>query len=131
MRKRKSNWNANQKARWNIINSIEWFEELIQWYEYVRDLRQIYDQRMTKIEAVEKFTKRLERWKELADKVLEIKNMRNMIENRLDSITNYFYSRSTNWYAEWLNSRIGNLITMSKWFRNLNFTVYKVIKMLW
>lgn len=129
LRKRKKNWNANQRARRNIIACIAEFEEVVKAYEYVLIMRKIYDSNIWKNEAIVQFSRRLKREKKLWKNTPEVENMKRMIENRLDSITNYFRGRNTNWFAEWLNSRIWNLITMCKWFKNMNYTIYRVIKL--
>jgi len=131
LRKRKTDWSPNQITRRKVAQWIEELEEVIQCYNHVRILREIYDSRACKTIATEEFKWWISKGRKLWKKILEVKNMTRMINNRLDSITNYFISRSTNWYAEWLNSRIQRLISYARWFRNMNYTIFRIIKLFW
>jgi hypothetical protein len=131
LRKRKTDWSSNQWTRWRVIQWIEELKEVIQCYNHVWRLREIYDSKAWKELAIEEFKLWIVKWKKLWKRILEVKNMTRMINNRLDSITNYFIRRSTNWYAEWLNSRIQRLISYARWFRNMNYTIFRIIKLFW
>jgi hypothetical protein len=127
--KRKEDWHWNQRGRRTIMKNLEDFDELVKAYEYVEKLRWIYDAHLTRNEAESRINIRIQDWEKLSKKVDEIWNMVKLVENHKESILNYFISRHTNWYAEWLNSRIDHLNTMSKWFADKNFMMYKIAKL--
>jgi hypothetical protein len=54
-----------------------------------------------------------------------------MIKNHFERICNYFSVRLTNAYAEWLNSRIQRIISNSKWFKDQDYMIYRMIKIFW
>lgn len=119
----------NQISRWKIAQTIPELHETIIWYEYVCKLREIYDEYWTKEDSKWKLMRRIQEWFKHWEKIIEIQNMSNSINNRLESISNYFVRRTTNWYAEWLNSRIQRLISLAKWFKNIDYTIYRIIKL--
>ena len=129
IRQRKDAWNENQINRREIAKTIPELKELIMTYEYLHELWMIYDSEETKETWMEKILQRINKWKELWRKIIEVDNMISTIKNRLDSISNYFISKHSNWYAEWLNSRIQKLISMSKWFKNKDYMIYRIIKL--
>lgn len=129
LRKRRAHWNRNQERRRIIASQIEELDEVIIAYKHVEALRSIYDSFSWKESSRAKLEKRMERWDKLWLEILEISNTTRMFRRRLDSITNYFVNRHTNGYAEWLNSRIQRLISMTRWFANRDYLYYRIIKM--
>jgi hypothetical protein len=128
LNKRQIDRKYSQKARRTIMRWLEVFEELCIWYSIVQELQSIYDNCKSKYEAIPKMKKRLKRSERIWKKIDEIWNMNKLIDNHKETIVNYFISRHTNWYAEWLNSRISYLNTMSRWFADKNFMMYKIAK---
>ena len=131
LKKRKKDRSWNQRLRRKIIQNIEAFDIVVQAYNYVHSVREIYDLQTSKQHATALFIERIVRWEKEWRNISEINNMRKMIENRLDSITNYFRHRSTNGFAEGLNSRIQRLVSNARWFKNINYTIYRIIKLFW
>jgi len=126
--KRQTDRKYNQRARRTIMKWLEIFKELCLWYDIVQDLQSIYDNCRTKHEAILEMKERLEKSENIWERIDEIWNMNKLIDNHKETIVNYFISRHTNWYAEWLNSRIDHLNSMSKWFADKNFMMYKIAK---
>jgi hypothetical protein len=58
-------------------------------------------------------------------------NTGRLIKNHFDRILNYFRHRLTNWYAEWLNSRMQRIISYSRWFKDQDYMLYRMIKAFW
>ncbi len=129
LRKRISSWNKSQKRRRIIASQIEELSDVLVAYRHVEKLRRIYDSFVWKETAKNSLEEWIEMWNELWKDILEISNTTRMFKRRLDSITNYFVHRHTNGYAEWLNSRIQRLISMTRWFANRDYLYYRIIKM--
>ncbi len=129
LRKRKRDRNDNQTFRWKIAKCIPELAEVVKAYEYLHKLRIIYDKDLTKKKWKEEIIKWIEEWKKIREKVIEVNNMIRTIERRIETISNYFISRHSNWFAEWLNSRIQRLISMSRWFKNKDYMIYRIIKL--
>jgi transposase len=128
IRKRRRDWNQNQKIRWTIAKWILEMKDLIEWYEYMHKLREIFDETETKEEWQQKISQWIADWLNLR-KIDEIDNLINTVDNRFETICNYFISRHSNWFAEWLHSRIQRLISMSRWFVNKDYMIYRIIKL--
>lgn len=128
IRKRKRNWNQNQNIRWKIAKEIPEMKDLIEWYEYMHKIRDIFDESETREEWKQKISQWIADWLELRQ-IDEIDNLINTIDNRFETICNYFISRHSNWFAEWLHSRIQRLISMSRWFVNKDYMIYRIIKL--
>lgn len=129
IRKRRSSWNRSQQRRRILAWQIEELSEVIIAYSQVERLWWIYDSFVSKQVAENSLKKRISDWDEIWLEILEISNTTRMFRRRLDSITNYFVHRHTNGYAEWLNSRIQRLISMTRWFANRDYLYYRIIKM--
>jgi transposase len=129
LRKRRSKWNKSQKRRRIIAAQTEELADVIAAYNHVESLWWIYDSYIWKEEANGRLEERMEVWDELWWEILEISNTTRMFRRRLDSITNYFVHRHTNGYAEWLNSRVQRLISMTRWFANRDYLYYRIVKM--
>lgn len=127
--KRKQDWKPSQIYRRSIIKNLPEFAELVIWYWVINSLYEIYDQKINKIEATKLMDNWLEKTYKLWEKILELTVMANTINNRKDTILNYFHTRHSNGYAEWFNSKIQKLISSSKGFRNKSYTIYRIIKM--
>ncbi len=62
IRKRKRDWNQNQKIRWTIAKWILEMKDLIEWYEYMHKLREIFDETETKEEWQQKISQWIADW---------------------------------------------------------------------
>lgn len=129
IRKRRSNWNRSQQRRRILAWQIEELSEVIKAYNHIERLWWIYDSFVSKQVAENSLKKWMREWDDLWWEILEMSNTTRMFRRRLDSITNYFVHRHTNGYAEWLNSRIQRLISMTRWFANRDYLYYRIIKM--
>ncbi len=128
--KRRKDWNLTQMNRFDCMKLIPKFQEITAMYEKVEEIFAIYDFSTCKKTA----RKRFERWftsLSSLDFITELQNTWRMIKNHFDRILNYFRTRLTNWYAEWLNSRIQRLLSNSRWFKNNDFMIYRIIKIFW
>ena len=129
LRKRKKDRNENQRFRRKVAKHIPELAEVIEIYEYLHNLRVIYDKERTREEWKNKILKWINEWVRIREKIVEVNNMIWTIERRIETISNYFISRHSNWFAEWLNSRIQRLISMSRWFKNKDYMIYRIIKL--
>lgn len=129
IRKRKTKWNRNQETRREIAKKIPELLDLIEWYEYMYKLWNIYDEAKTFESWKQKINEWLVDWSEISVRIDEVGNLTQTIKNRLDSICNYFISSHSNGFAEWLHSRIQRLISMSRWFINKDYMIYRIIKL--
>lgn len=125
--KRRKDWNLNQYLRWDCMKLVPWFEEITAMYEQIEKIFEIYDSDITVDKAKEEFTKWFVSISRL-DFITELQNAWRMIKNHFDRICNYFSSRLTNGYAEWLNSRMQKIISNSKWFKDQDYMIYRMIK---
>jgi transposase len=128
--KRRENWNINQINRWESMELIPMFADIVAMYKKIEEIFNIYDFSTCKKTA----RKRFERWfSSLSnlDFITELQNTWRMIKYHFDRILNYFRTRLTNWYAEWLNSRIQRVISNSRWFKNSDYMIYRIIKIFW
>ena len=94
---------------------------------------EIYDNKNHTVESWKQEFKKLINWtiSNLSDTIVEIRNMWNTLNNHLWWISNYFKSRHTNSIAEWLNSRIRRVLNNSRWFRNYDYMVYRILRLFW
>jgi len=130
IRKRKVDWNTNQDTRREIAKEIPELADLVEGYDYLHKLRDIYDDRTNTVEVWrQKIEWRILEWSKIRNKIVEVDNVISTIEDRFESICNYFISRHTNWFAEWLNSRIQKMISMSRWFINKDYMIYRILKL--
>lgn len=124
---RRTDWNLNQHSRWNCFKLVPQLQDIAAMYEKVEEVFVIYDFSTCKKTA----KKRFERWFNSLtnlDFITELQNSWRMIKNYFDRILNYFRNRLTNWYAEWLNSRMQKVISNSKWFKDQDYMIYRMIK---
>jgi transposase len=129
IRKRKTDWNSNQQLRWEIAKKIPELNDLIEWYEYMYKFWNIYDEAKDFDSWKQKINQWLVDWSEMRERIDEVGNFTKTIEKRLDTLCNYFISRHNNGFAEWLHSRIQRLISMSRWFVNKDYMIYRIIKL--
>jgi len=125
--KRRKDWNLRQIDRWNCMKLVLKFQEITAMYEKIKEIFFIYDFSTCKKVA----KKRFEKWFSSISNlnfITELQNTWRMIKNLFDKILNYFRTWLTNWYAEWLNSRIQRIISNSRWFKNDDFMIYRIIK---
>ena len=131
LQKRKSDWNYSQRRRRCILKWLDIFSEICIWYNIYQELQTIYDRK----DSIEKSRIELLKWlgntEKTWEKIDEIWNMNKLIDNHRETILNYFISGHSNWFAEGLNSRIEYMNTMSKWFHDKNFLMYKIAKIFW
>jgi len=130
IRKNKKNWNKNQKKRWKIMKRLQYFKWVIAIYEMSMELYKIYEQKIGKYEAtilMKEWIKKARRYR----RIPELLHLADSIERRLDTITNYFVSRHSNWFGEWLNSRIWHIVRDNRGFTNEDYMVFRFIKALW
>lgn len=131
IRENKTNWNRNQKRRWRIAKKLPSFKWIVAIYEMSMELYQIYENKeLTKEDAtivMEEWIKKARKYK----RIPELLHMSNTIENRIDTITNYFVSRHSNWYAEGFHSRLSRLVSNNRWFVDEDYMVYRFIKAFW
>ena len=106
---------------------IPWFDEITAMYEQIEIVFKIYDSKSTVKEAKSQFDNWFTSISKL-DFITELQNTWRMIKNHLDRIINYFSNRLTNGYAEGLNSRMQKVISNSKWFRDQDYMIYRMIK---
>lgn len=129
-KQRKTNWNQNQKDRRKVAKQILELSETIEIYEYLYKLWLIYDnETITRLEWIKAIRTWILEGKELRSRIIEVDNMIWTIERRFETICNYFISRHSNWYAEGLNSRIQRLLSISRWFINKDYMIYRIIKL--
>ena len=129
LRKRKKDRNDNQKFRWKIAKYVPELAEVVDAYEYLHKLRIVYDKKQTREEWKRLILQWITEWEKIRQNIVEVNNMIWTIERRIETISNYFISRHSNWFAEWLNSRIQRLISMSRWFKNKDYMIYRIIKL--
>lgn len=129
IRKRRKDWNENQEKRWEVAKEIVELADLIESYEYIHKLWDIYDETNSYDIWKQKIKQWIIDWSELREKIDEVWNLVKMIENRFDTICNYFISKHSNGFAEWFHSRIQKLISMSRWFINKDYMIYRIIKL--
>lgn len=125
IRKNKKDWTDKENKRWSIISKIQTLKSLVSIYEVSSKLYDIYEMKISKeewIKLMDEFIKLARRYK----KIPELLHLANTIEKRIDHITNYFVSRHTNWFAEWLNSRIWNIVRDSRWFINNDYMIFRL-----
>ena len=125
--KRRKDWNLEQKLRWECFKLIPQLQEIVAMYKGIEEVFYIYD--FSSCKKIAK--KRFEKWFIKISKlgfITELQNSWRLIKNHFDRILNYFRSRLTSGYAEWLNSRIQRIISSSRWFKNTNFMIYRIIK---
>jgi len=120
----------SQIARWNVIKSISSFKVLVVGYDIAIELHNTYEQCRSKIEWENRINKLITKAKKYR-RVAEVLLMARLLEKRLDTITNYFISRHTNWRAENLNMRISDIVRDCRWFSNPDYMVFRLSKALW
>lgn len=112
------------------MKKLQCFKWIVAIYEMSMEIYEIYEQKITKEEA----TKLMKNWIKKARRyrrIPELLHLADSIENRLDTITNYFISRHSNWFGEWLNSRIWRIVYDNRWFKNDDYMIFRFIKALW
>ncbi len=131
IRKNKKDRNTNQKRRRRIMKKLNCFKWIVAIYEMGIDLYEIYeDSELDKDSAIIKMEVRIKKVRRYK-RIPELLHIANTIENRLDTITNYFVSRHTNWYVEWFHSRLSRMISNNRWFVDEDYMVYRFIKAFW
>lgn len=131
IRKNKKDWNINQKRRWRIMKKISYFKWIIAIYEMGMELYKIYENKnIDKKEAEKQMIERIKNARKYK-RIPELLHIANTIENHIDTITNYFVSRHSNWYVEWFHSRLSRLVSNNRWFTDDDYMVYRFIKAFW
>jgi len=131
------------KKRFKIIDNLKpdwkykkYYEDLIQLkYSYwiIGKIYEIYDNKNNTVESWKQEFKKLINWtiNRLSDTIIEIRNMWNTLNNHLWWISNYFKFSHTNSIAEWLNSRIRRVLSNSRWFKNFDYMIYRILRLFW
>jgi len=91
------------------MKKLPCFKALIVAYNIAMELRDIYEQQITKEEGTKLIEKRIKKAKKYR-RVSEILAMAYLIEKRIDTVTNYFISRHSNARAESMNTRISTIV---------------------
>ncbi len=126
-KKRKSDWTDNQKIRRHLLKREKVFNKLIKIYDYLMKIWNRYDKKYQwKINALLWIEKIIFDGDVLWKKVTEAETMANTLLNRKESICNYFFQNHSNGYAEWLNSRIARLVSISRGFKNKDYMLYRI-----
>ena len=136
--KRRKDWNENQHNRWKLFEKIEILKDIKTMYEKVENIFEIFDSSFSIEEARDKFNvlfdsiyqeeKAGNEVLEWNIKIIELENAIKTIKNHFEWILNYFDWRLTNWYAEWLNSRIQRVLSNARWFKDKTYMLYRIIK---
>ncbi len=146
--KRKKDWNWMQKARFCIMETIPEFEDIVTTIKIIQKVFKVLDSPKIEdwdtnitIENPEKRQAEIKRkWREKLEnriiyakkytkKVPEINSMIKTTQVHIDGLVNYFLSGHSTAYAEWLHSRIRELIQNVRWFRNKDYMIYRILKM--
>lgn len=136
---RKSERSVRQQARYRIMKWLSEFDELVVSIDIIQELfltldqaKQLERSTITKEEIKEigrqKLTQRLELAKKAQKKCPIIAAMIKTTQVHFDGLTNYFISLHSTAYAEWLHSRIRELIQNVRWFRNKDYMMYRILK---
>ena len=124
---RRKDWSDLQILRWECFETIPLLQNIVAMYKQIERLFEIYDNNYSIENARIEFNK----WFIFSSKldfIIELQNTWRMIKNHFNRILNYFQNRLTNWYAEWLNSRMQRIISNLRWFKNQNYMIYRMIK---
>ncbi len=119
---RKWDWNETQNDRWKVITKLEDFQEIVESYEIISDLFNIFDKADNALSFPQWFTKISK-----LEYIIEMQNSWRMIQNHLSRIMNYFNNWFSNAFAEWLNSRIQRFVSDLRWFKDTNYMLYRII----
>jgi len=137
---RMSDRNNLQKYRYKIMKWLSEFDSLTTCIDLIQNLFNVLDsaneidrQNLTKEEIKNIGASKLkERMKKAEKNVKKCKFIWAMIATtklHFDSLSSYFLSMHSTAYAEWLHSRIRELIQNVRWFKNKDFMIYRIIKM--
>lgn len=111
-----------------IIVKLSEMKPLVTIYNMTQELYDMYaDENMTKEKAINILTERIVRVRKLK-RHTELQVIANMIEPRIDYITNYFISRHSNGPWESLNQRIRRFIFDHRGFIDLDYMIFRLIK---
>jgi transposase len=136
---RKSERSSRQQARYRIMKWLSEFDELVACIDIIQELFLTLDQakqlerstiKKEEIQEIgrKKLTKRLELAKKEQKKCPIISAMIKTTQVHFDGLTNYFISLHSTAYAEWLHSRIRELIQNVRWFRNKDYMMYRILR---
>jgi hypothetical protein len=126
-KKRQSDWSTNQKIRRCLLQHEETFHPLIKVYGYLMKIWNRYDKKSQwKANALGWIEKIILDGEVLWKYIIEAETMANTLSNRKESICNYFLQNHSNGYAEWLNSRIARLLSISRGFKNKDYMLYRI-----
>jgi len=124
---RRKDWNINQHLRWDCFELIPYLQDIAVMYTKIEKIFEIYDNNYTREQAKNEFNKWFKDISKL-EHIVELQNTGRMIKNHFERILNYFNNRLTNGYAEWLNSRMQKVISNSRWFKDKDYLIYRMIK---
>jgi transposase len=129
--KNREGWSKSENRRWKIIQDINEMKWLVTSYNMTQELYMIYEDKwMTKDRAISAILNWIARVRK-RKRLVELQVIANMIEPRIDYITNYFVSKHSNWYWEWQNQRIRRLVYDNKWFKDDDYMTFRFIKAFW
>lgn len=137
---RREDRNQMQRCRYKVMQWLPEFEGLIACIDLVQelfsslDLAKKLDRRVMSVKAIKEFwadtlDKRLAKAKKVQGKCAVIAAMIATTEVHFEGLTNYFISMHSTAYAEWLHSRIRELIQNVRWFKNKDYMIYRILKM--
>lgn len=137
---RKEDRNTMQKCRYKIMQWLPEFSSLVVCIDLIQelfsalDLAKKLDRKSMSVKTIKKFwsdtlNKRLEKAKKVQGKCSVIPAMVATTEVHFDGLANYFISMHSTAYAEWLHSRIRELIQNVRWFKNKDYMIYRILKM--
>ena len=129
--KNKKNRSLSEKRRRKVIFGIQSMKWLITTYEMTQELYNMYeDPDMNKNSATRFLKDRIKKARK-RKKLEELQSIANMIEKRIDYVTNYFLDKHSNWYGEWQNQRIRRFVFDNKWFINDDYMIFRLTKAFW
>ena len=136
---RKHERSIRQKARYKVMKALSDFDELVACIDIIQDLfltldhakvmeRSTMTQEEIKERGKQKITERLNRAQKAQKKCPTISAMIKTTQVHFDGLANYFISLHSTAYAEWLHSRIRELIQNVRWFKNKDYMMYRILK---
>lgn len=120
--KRRKDWNNTQLERWEVLKKIDDFQDIVCFYDLLSDLYAIFDKDENAL-SFQDWLSKVSRF----NHIIELQNTWRMIQNHLSRIINYFNNGFTNAFAENLNSRIQRFISDLRWFKDVNYMLYRII----
>ena len=124
---RRKDWGEYQIKRWEVLKIHSEFDEIRISYELLEKFYEIYDSKVSWEQARSLWQDWFQRISK-HEAIKELQNAGRTVKNHLEGILNYFGTRSTNAFAEWLHSRIRRMISSVRWFKNKHYMLYRIMK---